>query len=150
MLQSFIFLSKLAANLLKMTSNADFLVPPGNVSQVHIIDTGVRMIDLIFGFLLSPTIEGLERFQPMPAWSFLIQSSKGEKVLFDLSIPPDSTTYPPAALELHRVADLKIEGSNHVADVLRGKGVNLSEIKSVIWRYAPQIACTSCKSNISV
>jgi hypothetical protein len=130
-----------------MTPNTAFRVPPGAVSEVHILDTGVRMVNLRLEFLLAPKTDGFERFPPLPAWSFLIQSSKGEKVLFDLSIPPDNATYPPAALELHKEAEVKIDGTKNVADILRGQGVNLSEISSVIWRYVPQPACTDCKTN---
>jgi glyoxylase-like metal-dependent hydrolase (beta-lactamase superfamily II) len=118
-----------------MTTPNTFYVPPGAVAQVHILDTGVRMVDLGFDVLLTPKVDGFEKFLPLPAWSFLVESSEGEKVVFDLSFPPDNTMYPPAAVELISGAGVTIDGTKHVADILRAESISLPEIRSVIWSH---------------
>jgi hypothetical protein len=117
-----------------MTLSAVFNVPAGASAQVHIIDSGVRMSNLNLSVLLTPGLDGFEKFPPLASWSFLVRSSKGQRVLFDLSFPPNADMYPPAALELVEGAGVKMEGTKHVADVLKENGVDPTEIRSVIWR----------------
>ena len=116
-----------------MTSQALFPVPAGAAAVVHIIDTKVRMTGLPTNWLLTPGVDGFDVFPPLASWSFLIQSSRGEKLLFDLSFPPDPRTYPPAAQDL--IKPVAIEGGNkHVVDILRENGVDPAEVGSVVWR----------------
>lgn len=94
------------------------------------------MFDLKLGVLLAPGIDHFDKFPPLASWSFLIQSSKGQKVLFDLSFPPDARAYPPAASELLNGVGVKVEGVKHVANILKENGIDPAEISSVIWRYS--------------
>ncbi|KAH8162142.1 hypothetical protein CIB48_g6120 [Xylaria polymorpha] len=120
-----------------MTAVPSFSTPAGATAQVYIINTDVYLAGLPVAALLSPSVDGFEMFRPLASWSFLVQSSKGEKVLFDLSIPPDTTTYPPAILEMVTAASapVSVEGTNHVADILKGNGIDPADIGSVIWSH---------------
>lgn len=126
----------LLASFTTMTAVPSFSTPAGATAQVYIINTDVYLAGLPVAALLSPSVDGFEMFRPLASWSFLVQSSKGEKVLFDLSIPPDTTTYPPAILEMVTAASapVSVEGTNHVADILKGNGIDPADIGSVIWR----------------
>jgi hypothetical protein len=111
-----------------------FDVPPGAIAQVHIIDTTVRMVGMPVNFVLTPSLDGFETLGPLAAWSFLVQSSKGEKVLFDLSIPPNAASCPPIIREMFKKASVKIEGAKNVADILKENKIDPADIGSVIWR----------------
>ncbi|KAI1358053.1 beta-lactamase-like protein [Xylaria arbuscula] len=112
-----------------------FDVPAGATAQVSIIDTEVYLVDLPTATLVTPSVDGFEKFGQLGSWCFLVQSSKGEKVLFDLSIPPDTTMYTPAIQKMIEEASASIDGVNHVADVLKSNGVDPRDISSVIWSH---------------
>ena len=117
-----------------MTVASSFHVPSGATAQVSIINTDVYLADLATAALVAPSVDGFEKFRPLASWSFLVQSSKREKVLFDLSIPPDTTTYTPAIKEMLKAASASIDGTKHVAHVLKENGVDPADIGSVVWR----------------
>lgn len=116
-----------------MAAKPSFSVPSGETAHVSIIETGMRMDDITLGFLLTPPMAGFETIS-IPGWSFLIQSPKGQKVLFDLCFTPDKETYPPGAWDLINVTGAAIHGSKHVADILKSNNIDPAEINSVIWR----------------
>jgi hypothetical protein len=116
-----------------MASKPTFSIPSGETAQVSIIETGMRMDDISLGFLLAPPVDSFETLS-IPGWSFLIQSSKGQKVLFDLCFNPDKQTYPPGTLEFINAAGAKVHGTMHVADILKSNNVDPAEITSIIWR----------------
>lgn len=93
----------------------------------------MRMDDIPFGFLLAPPVDGFETIS-IPGWSFLIQSSKGQKVLFDLCFTPDKQTYTPGAWDFIKAAGAEVHGTKHVADILKSNNIDPAEISSVIWR----------------
>lgn len=117
-----------------MVSQAHFEIPPGATAQVHIIDSTWRMSGMPASYLLTPDIDGLDTLPPIASWSFLIQSSKGQKALFDLSGPPDLTSISPVILNQVNEVGVQIEVRTHVAEILKEHGVDPSEIESVIWR----------------
>ncbi|KAI0543368.1 beta-lactamase-like protein [Xylaria curta] len=117
-----------------MASKPTFHVPSGETAHVSIIETGMRMKDITFGFLLAPPVAGLDTIT-IPGWSFLIQSSNGEKALFDLCFNPDRHTYPPGTWDFIKAAGSEITGTKHVADVLKINNVDPAEISSVIWSH---------------
>ncbi|KAI1270387.1 beta-lactamase-like protein [Xylariaceae sp. FL1019] len=116
-------------------SASTFQVPAGATAQVQIIDTGVHLRDLPTSLMFSPAVDGFEKFPPLGTWSFLVQSSKGEKVLFDLGIPPDVKNYPPSLHQLLSSVGGSIEGTKNVADVLKEHGTDPTEIRSIIWSH---------------
>jgi hypothetical protein len=91
------------------------------------------MDDITLGVLLAPPVDGFETIS-IPGWSFLIQSSKGQKVLFDLCFTPDKEIYPPGTWDLIHAASALIHGNKHVADILKNNNVDLAETSSIIWR----------------
>ncbi|KAH8897437.1 hypothetical protein GQ53DRAFT_791903 [Thozetella sp. PMI_491] len=117
-----------------MASKTLFDVPSGAVAQVHIIDSTVRITGFPAGVVVVPDVDGFDQLPPLGSWSFLIQSSKGQKVLFDLSIPP-MDSYPPFLLNMLTKFGVKVETSKHVSDVLKENGMDLAEIGSVIWSH---------------
>jgi hypothetical protein len=116
-----------------MASKPTFNIPSGETCQVSIIETGMRMDDIALPFLLTPPVKGFETIG-IPGWSFLIQNSKGQKVLFDLCFTPDREKYPPGTWDLINMSQAKVHGTKHVADILKENNVDPAEIGSVIWR----------------
>ncbi|KAI0148858.1 beta-lactamase-like protein [Xylariaceae sp. FL1272] len=112
-----------------------FDVPAGAAAQVHIIDTGVHLRDLPTSMMFTPAVDEFEKFSPLGSWSFLVQSSRGERVLFDLGIPPDVKNYPPSLHELLSATGCSIEGTRNVTDVLKEHGTDPSDIQSIIWSH---------------
>lgn len=117
------------------TSKALFDIPSGAVAQVHIIDSTTRISDMPASFLLVPSMQGFDKLPPFGSWSFLIQSSKGQKALFDLGVPPNINSSTPSVLKQINESGIKFEATKHVAEILKGNGVDPVEIGSVIWRY---------------
>ncbi|KAI0975574.1 beta-lactamase-like protein [Xylaria arbuscula] len=118
-----------------MSAVPSFDVPAGATAQVYVIDTAVRLKGLPVAALLTPGVDGFQTFPPLASWSFLCQSSKGEKVVFDLSLPPDTTRYPPAITGILNQASASVEGTNHVADILKQNSIDPAEIGSVVWSH---------------
>ncbi|RDW56417.1 hypothetical protein BP5796_13166 [Coleophoma crateriformis] len=114
-----------------MASKPTFSVPSGETAQVSIIETGMRMDDITFSFLLAPPVDGFETIS-IPGWSFLIQSSKGQKVLFDLCFTPDKEIYPPGTWDFINAAGSVVHGNKHVTDILKNNNLDPAEINSVI------------------
>lgn len=110
-----------------------FVPPLGAVAQVSMIDTGVRLVNIPITGMMQPAMNGFPVFEPMVAWSFLVESSKGQKAIFDLSIPPGQV--PPAAIELLTAWGGGVTGSKHVADILIEHDVDPAEIETVIWSH---------------
>lgn len=117
-----------------MTSKPSFDVPIGAAAKVQIIDTGFRLSGIPANFLLTPEMKGLEGLPPMGSWSFLVESSTGQKVLFDLGGPSDISQFPSSVADLIKEVGVKLEGTRTVADILTENGIGLAQISSVIWR----------------
>lgn len=118
-----------------MSSNVSFTGPPGAAAKVSIIDSGFRLSGLATGMLLTPSVEHFDRLPGLGSWSFLVESSTGRKVLFDLGGPADINLFPPQVADAVKQADAKVEGTKTVADVLVENGIELAQIDSVILRY---------------
>ena len=114
-------------------------MPPGATAEVYIIDSKVRVHGLPTGMLLTPPMDHLETFPPMASWCFMVQSSKGDKVLFDLSVPRELASYTPAAQKVWSHSAVTVEMGEHVADLIKENGVDPTEIASVIWRYVERV-----------
>jgi hypothetical protein len=112
-----------------------FNVPNGATALVHIIDTTLRLANVSTGMLMQPPLMGFETLPPMTTWSFMVESVRGQKVLFDLGVPPDLNSYSPYLAEGLKGAPWEIESKYHVADILKQNGVDPADVSSVIWRY---------------
>ena len=99
------------------------------------INSDIKFDGLETSHVFTPIVEGFDVLPTLPSWSFLIESSTGEKVMFDLGIPPDfHKSYSPATWKRLESQNWTIAAGKHAADVLLENGVDPSEIKSVIWR----------------
>ncbi len=124
-----------------MTPQATFVVPPGATAQVYIIDSKVRVHGMPTAMLLTPPMNQLDTLPPMASWCFLVQSSKGEKILFDLALPRDLASYTPASQKIWSHPAITVERGEDVADVIKENGIDPAEIGSVIWRYVELMVC---------
>ncbi|ERT00707.1 uncharacterized protein SPSK_07614 [Sporothrix schenckii 1099-18] len=118
-----------------MTSKALFDVPPGAAARVSIIDSTLRLKKMPVKYLLTPPVDGLEYLAPLTTWSFLVESSRGEKALFDLGVPPDLSRFSPAVVAKLKASGWDVTAEKNVADILAENGVDPSEIKSIIWSH---------------
>jgi len=116
---------------------SSFIPPKGASAVVHIINTTLRLANINTSLLLQPPVSGFDILRPTTTWSFLIESSTGQKAVFDLGVPPDLSSYSPPLFEELKGSGWDIQSTRNVADILEDNGTNASEIGSVIWRYGP-------------
>jgi hypothetical protein len=117
-----------------MTPKPSFEVPKGAAAKVHIIDSGFRLSGMPTNFLLSPEMDKFDELPPIGSWSFLVESSTGRKVLFDLGGPSNVGSFPPSVVAVIEEVGVTLTETKCVADVLTESGVELTHIESVIWR----------------
>jgi hypothetical protein len=115
-----------------MTPKPSFEVPEGAVAKVHIIDSGFRLSGMPTNFLLSPEMEKFDEFPSLGSWSFLVESSTGRKVLFDLGGPSDVGSFPPSVVAAIEEVGVTVNETKSVADVLTESGVELTHIDCVM------------------
>lgn len=114
-----------------------FNIPQGATARVSIIDSTLRVGALPPKDLVSPKIPGFDVFPPVPAWSFLIESSTGQRVLFDLGVPPNlNESFSPPLLEAVASFGWDISVEKHVVDILREHGVAPRSISAIIWSHS--------------
>ncbi|KAK0725112.1 beta-lactamase-like protein [Lasiosphaeris hirsuta] len=111
-----------------------FDIPPGAAGKVSIIDSTLRASGMQDYTFVTPKLEGFDELAKMPAWSFLVESSTGTKVVFDLAVPPD-LAYAPAVIDQLKSYGWDVQIDKHVAEILTEGGVNITEIGSVIWSH---------------
>ena len=110
-------------------------VPVGEPAKVSIIDSTLRLSNMRTGYLMTPDMPGLDTLATLTTWCFLVESSTGEKALFDLGVPPDyERSYTPAIQTKLKNSGWEIQVGRHVADILTEGGVDPGSINSVIWR----------------
>jgi hypothetical protein len=110
------------------------LPPLGAVANVSIIDTTSRIGGINASHLLVPTLKGFDKMPIVPAWSFLIVSGTGEKILFDLGVPKDFENMSPVIRARLKSFGWSIEAPKSVGEILEENGVAKTEIGAVIWR----------------
>jgi len=115
-------------------NNITLNIPPGATANVKIIDTTSRISKLETSYFMRPPLAGMEYMPTLPAWSFLIESPSGRKILFDLGAPKDWEHLAPVTSErLKRLGwDIKVE--KNVVEILEEHGVRGADVESVIWR----------------
>lgn len=111
-----------------------FEVPSGAVAKVSIIDSTLRLGNLPAEYLTNPPVEGYNIMKTLPTWSFLVESSTGQKSLFDLGVPLDLSHFNPAVGKYTTERGWKVDVKENVADILKKNGIDLKDINSVIWR----------------
>ncbi|EXJ90870.1 hypothetical protein A1O1_03975 [Capronia coronata CBS 617.96] len=118
-----------------MTSKASFGVPPGAIAKVHIIDSGFRLSGMATSCLLTPAMENFDTMPPLGSWCFLVESSTGRRVLFDLGGPSDISSFAPSVAGAVQQLGVTVEGSKPVAKILGENGIDPARIDSVIWSH---------------
>jgi len=117
-------------------ANPLFRVPPGTETvRVRIIDTTTRLGKLPLDFLMQPPMEGMNYMPEMPAWSFLIEHSSGQKLLFDLAVPKDWRSFSPFILQILDKVKSEITVKYDVIDILKNNNIAADQISGIIWRY---------------
>ncbi|KAG5765643.1 hypothetical protein H9Q72_006288 [Fusarium xylarioides] len=118
--------------------NLDLPASP-NVVGVRIIDSTVRLRVPMVMFIKKP-LAGHE-FLECPAYSFLIEHSSGQTLLFDLALRKDLNSFPPAILaglqEQSKIPGAGVTIEKDVASILQDEGsIRLSDVDAIIWRQA--------------
>lgn len=126
---------KISRTVKMTTPNVFFNVPSGAAAKVYIIDSTTRVSNMPTDFLLAPSMHQFKKIPMLGSWCFLVQSSKGQKVIFDLALSPDINSLPPVVVKQIDEVGIKFEAIKHVAEILEENGVDPAEIDSVIWRY---------------
>lgn len=112
-----------------------FPVPPGTETvQVRIIDTTTRLRKIPLNLVMQPPMEGLRYISEMPAWSFLIEHSSGQKLLFDLGIPKNWQLLSPSILQILNSSEAEISVEDDVIDILTKHDIPSDQISGIIWR----------------
>jgi hypothetical protein len=117
-----------------MTSKPPFSVPAGGVARVSIIDTTLRIPGIPATIFTHPAVPGFDTLPEVTTWSFLIESSDGHKVLFDLGVPKNRETGFSPKMNARVPKSFNIRVEKDVPDILKENGVDPGEINSIIWR----------------
>ena len=118
-----------------MAPDSRFIVPPGAVAHVRIIDSTTRITNIPAKTLFTPSVPGFEIVPENPTWCFLIESSSGGKAIFDLGVPPNwPDVFPPAVIDIVTRAGFECGADKHVADILQESDISPSDIDAVVWR----------------
>jgi hypothetical protein len=117
-----------------MVPTKRFDVPAGAVARLRIIDTTTKINGLPTDYLMTPPMPGMEIMPEIPAWSFLVESETGRKVLFDLGVPPNWREFSPVVAEPLQKRGWEITVDKNVVDILKDEGVDPTSIDSVVWR----------------
>lgn len=110
------------------------IAPPGAVAKVTIVDSTATLKGLSVPYLMGPPMPGFDTMQDMPCWVFLIESSTGQKALFDLGIRKDWRNLPPVIVDKVEKAGWTLDIPKNTIEVLQDHGVKAEEIGSIIWR----------------
>jgi hypothetical protein len=115
-------------------SSEDLNIPNGAIANVKIIDSTSSISGLPVAYLMKPPLAGFETMKKLPTWVFLIESSSGQKALFDLGIRSDWKKLAPAVVSRLEKAGWDVRVEESVADILERDGIAAHEIASIIWR----------------
>lgn len=85
--------------------------------------------------LYEPPIPGVEKVNPVPCLSFLLEHPSGQKLLFDLGVPKDIDTLGPEVANRLRAVGHQVHVERDVADELERHGIKRDEINAVIWSH---------------
>ena len=121
-----------------MSSKPELNIPHSvQTVDVRVIDSTARIKIPIAGFI-QDRIPGHE-FLECPAYSFLVEHSSGQKVLFDLGVRKDIEGFPPVILD--RIKQMiALNGAmpveSDIATILQQgeSSVELETINAIIWR----------------
>jgi glyoxylase-like metal-dependent hydrolase (beta-lactamase superfamily II) len=70
-----------------------------------------------------------------PAYSFLIEHSTGQKVLFDLSTRKDWENLSPMIIDRVKGGNWKVVRGRSVVEILEENGIKGGDIDAIIWSH---------------
>ena len=112
----------------------DLHIPSSNATvQVSIIDTTCHITNIPTDAFLLPRISGYD-FLDCPAFSFLIQHSSGQKLLFDLGVRKDWENFAPTLYNRIKNSGWKVMIQKDVREILEDENIDPGEISGIIWR----------------
>lgn len=76
----------------------------------------------------------------LPSWSFLIEHSSGQKLLYDLGVPKAWNLFSPCILQIIEGASSDLSVEDDVVDILKKNGIEADQISGVIWRWAASLS----------
>ena len=119
----------------QMEAPPDVAIPPSNSTvKISIIDTGCRVCNVAPTVFMEPPISTFQEFDPLPAYSFLIEH-QNRAYVFDLGIRKDPfDNLPPTQREKIKKLGWRLVSDRDVLDVLVEQGVDPKSINGVIWR----------------
>lgn len=95
---------------------------------------------------MQPPMEGLIHMPDMPSWSFLIEHSSGQKLLYDLGVPKAWHLFSPCILQIIEGSSSELTVEDDVIDILKTNGIEADQISGIIWRsvisLSHQSTCT--------
>ncbi|KAE8343119.1 hypothetical protein BDV24DRAFT_173468 [Aspergillus arachidicola] len=111
----------------------DLNIPPSqHIVDVCVIDSTAD-IRVPLEFFVKEPLPGHETLE-CPSYVFLVQSSRGKKVLFDLGLRVDTESFAP--LIRKGIPGLSMHAEKDVAGILKEDGrYALSDIDSIIWSH---------------
>lgn len=126
-----------------MAQRPRFGVPDGKAAKVSIIDSSLRLSGMPLTHLMKPAMKGLDSMPTLTTWSFLVETSSGKKVLFDLGVPKEPfKNFSPYYVDIIKAnPNWNLDVPKNVADILAENNVQPSEIDSVIWRFVVRNIC---------
>ncbi|KAJ5638499.1 hypothetical protein N7528_000889 [Penicillium herquei] len=117
-----------------MAEPPDFIIPPGEVITVKLINT-VNFGPAQLHRFMGPPVPGMETHPSNPSFSFLLEHSSGRKLVFDLGIRKDYQNYAPKIAQYIPTTKYNIEVTKNVIDVLEENGIPGEQIEAVIWSH---------------
>lgn len=115
----------------------NFECSPGACAKVSIIDTAL-LCNIPVAPYLHPLVPGFDHLV-LPAYAFLVESSRGERILFDLGTRKDWDQLAPAAKAEIDDDGIDIKMEDDVLDVLQKNGVEAADIDAIVLRFVDAI-----------
>ncbi|KAK7446498.1 hypothetical protein CaCOL14_010907 [Colletotrichum acutatum] len=105
--------------------------PPGATVKVSVLNNcflrGVPTAPYV-----EPVIPGHEKFNDLPCLVFLVESSTGRKVLFDLGLRKDWKNLSPVSLSEIQNDNIDIKVEEDIIDILKREGIDPGDIEAVV------------------
>ncbi|KAJ5712616.1 hypothetical protein N7493_009084 [Penicillium malachiteum] len=117
-----------------MAEPPDFIIPPGEVITVKLINT-VNFGPAQLHRFMGPPVPGMETHPSNPSFSFLLEHSSSRKLVFDLGIRKDYPNYAPKIAQYIPTTKYNIEVTKNIIDILEENGVPGEQVEAVIWSH---------------
>jgi hypothetical protein len=116
-----------------MASKVEFNIPSSAATvQVHIINTTSRISNPPTNLFFKPNAPGFTTL-PRTSYSFLIEHSSDQKLLFDLGVRRDWQNYSPKISNLLEKSGWEVEVKQDVSEPLEDYGVDGKDINAISW-----------------